>query len=259
MTSLAGRASLFIAGNEKHNADDLERHTGVSMEHTILNEILFTVDEPALLRTVHAREGSPSAGEISGLLAEAREIARPKALYQIGYVDERGEDYVVINGIQFTSRVLRVNLDTPHRVFAFAATSGQELEAWATGQVDVAHRFWAEAINEACVHVAAAALRQHLIERFELRAISAMNPGSLSDWPISQQRQLFALLGDTTNAIGVRLTASLLMVPTKSVSGILFPTEESFASCQLCPREVCPNRRAPFDPGLYERKYRQAA
>ena len=46
------------------------------------------------------------------------------------------------------------------------------------------------------------------------------------------------------------------MVPTKSVSGILFPAEETFASCQLCPRDDCPNRRAPYDPELFERKYR---
>ncbi len=46
------------------------------------------------------------------------------------------------------------------------------------------------------------------------------------------------------------------MVPTKSVSGILFPAEESFASCQLCPRENCPNRRAPYDPELFDRKFR---
>jgi hypothetical protein len=40
------------------------------------------------------------------------------------------------------------------------------------------------------------------------------------------------------------------------VSGILFPTEETFASCQLCPREDCPNRRAPYDAELFERKYK---
>jgi hypothetical protein len=52
------------------------------------------------------------------------------------------------------------------------------------------------------------------------------------------------------------LTESLLMVPVKSVSGIVFANEEEFASCQLCPREDCPGRKAPYDPGLYERKYR---
>ena len=82
-----------------------------------------------------------------------------------------------------------------------------------------------------------------------------MNPGSLADWPLREQRTLFALLGDVHGAIGVELTPSLLMTPTKSVSGILFPTAETFASCQLCPREECPNRRAVYDPLLFAQRY----
>jgi hypothetical protein len=42
------------------------------------------------------------------------------------------------------------------------------------------------------------------------------------------------------------LTDSLLMVPRKSISGILFPSEEGFVACQLCERERCPGRKAPF-------------
>jgi hypothetical protein len=40
------------------------------------------------------------------------------------------------------------------------------------------------------------------------------------------------------------------MVPRKSISGILFPSEEGFQSCQLCERASCPGRRAPFDVSL---------
>jgi hypothetical protein len=86
-----------------------------------------------------------------------------------------------------------------------------------------------------------------------------MNPGSLQDWPLREQRPLFALIGAVDTRIGVRLTDSCLMTPRKSTSGIQFPTEESFASCQLCGREVCPNRRAPYDATLFERKYSQQA
>ena len=56
--------------------------------------------------------------------------------------------------------------------------------------------------------------------------------------------------------LGVRLTDSLLMIPSKSVSGIRFPTEQTFASCQLCPRAGCPSRQAPYDATLYDKKYR---
>jgi hypothetical protein len=75
-----------------------------------------------------------------------------------------------------------------------------------------------------------------------------MNPGSgnRNFWPIGQQRQLFQLLGDVEASVGVRLTDSFLMTPNKTVSGILFPTDVPFVSCQLCTRENCPRRRAQY-------------
>jgi hypothetical protein len=81
-----------------------------------------------------------------------------------------------------------------------------------------------------------------------------MNPGSgdANVWPIEQQKELFSLFGDVENLIGVRLTDSFLMVPNKSVSGICFPTEINFQSCQLCHRMNCNGRKAPFDRKLWE-------
>lgn len=82
-----------------------------------------------------------------------------------------------------------------------------------------------------------------------------MNPGSLEDWPLREQHNLFSLLGDSCEAIGVRLTKSAMMVPLKSMSGIEFESGEKFFNCQLCPREKCPGRRAPYDAQLYAAKY----
>jgi hypothetical protein len=45
------------------------------------------------------------------------------------------------------------------------------------------------------------------------------------------------------------------MIPTKSVSGIIFQTDDTFESCMLCQKDNCPNRRAPYNETLYERKY----
>jgi cobalamin-dependent methionine synthase I len=102
------------------------------------------------------------------------------------------------------------------------------------------------------------ALYTYLDQRYQLARTASIHPGSLQDWPIQEQGPLFAQLGEAAPAIGVQLTPSYLMVPTKSVSGIRFPLEESFESCQLCTRQNCPNRRAPYEEGLYERKYRRA-
>ena len=42
--------------------------------------------------------------------------------------------------------------------------------------------------------------------RYEPGKLSSMSPGSLEDWPISQQRPLFSLFGDVEAKIGVKLT-----------------------------------------------------
>jgi hypothetical protein len=173
----------------------------------------------------------------------------------MAYVEARGDDHVKVDGHTLTSRVLRVNLEKAHRVFAYVATCGVELEEWSRSIGDVLRRYWADTIKEMALRAAVRALKEELEDRFRPGRTSSMSPGSLEDWPLEEQAVLFSILGNPEGAIGVRLSESLVMVPTKSVSGIRFPTEESFESCQLCPREGCPGRRAPYDPGLYERKY----
>jgi hypothetical protein len=225
---------------------------------TILAFPSAEIDFPTLVAALRVREGSEDETELRVMASEIRAVARPKALYMMAFVEAKGEDYIVADGVRFTSRVLRVNLAPTgaHRCFPFVCTSGQEAEAWAAAQGGFMRRFWADALNQALLHAAVLSLQEHLRDRFQLGSISMMNPGSLADWPLREQRSLFSLLGNVKEAIGVELTKSLLMVPTKSVSGIFFPAEETFASCQLCPREKCPNRRAPYDPELYDRKYK---
>jgi hypothetical protein len=191
------------------------------------------------------------------LVHEAETIVRPKALYKAVYIEAKHDDRVVIDGIELKSRVLRVNLEEAHRVFPFVATCGTEIEDWARSIDDIMKSFWAETIQGIALRSAIKALDKHIDEYFSPGLTSRMSPGSLKDWPIQEQRMLFTILGDTKESIGVQLTSSLMMSPTKSVSGILFPTEVSFESCQLCPREDCPGRRAPYDKDLYDRKYRK--
>ena len=91
-------------------------------------------------------------------------------------------------------------------------------------------------------------LRKHISDNYMPGRLSTMNPGSLEDWPIKQQKELFSVFDDTMNTVGVTLSDSYLMTPVKSVSGILFPAKINFESCRLCSREECSERRTPFDP-----------
>lgn len=220
------------------------------------DDIVFQPDLQTLMRKLRISEGSRYADQLKPLVDEARAIARPRAAYEVAYVERREESSVVVDGVLFQSRVMRVNLEGVHRVFPFVVTAGNELHEWTQAQDDLLVRYYADIISETALRAASAALREHLTRGYGLGRTSTMSPGSLEDWPIREQRPLFDLLGNLEEAIGVRLTDSMLMIPSKSVSGIRFPVEKTFESCQLCQRERCPSRKAPYDEGLYERRYR---
>ena len=225
------------------------------MTSIILDDIAYQPDPAVLLESLRIRPGSSREQEFDGFLEQALAIARPKVIYKVAFIEEKGTSHVVVDSTRLDSRVLRVNLDQVHRVFPYVVTCGQELETWQETIDDFLHRFWVDAIKESALEAAFQAFDRHLNETFDPGPVSTMNPGSLENWPLPQQRPLFELLGEVEKAVGVRLTESFLMLPNKTVSGLVFPTTTSFASCQLCPRAVCPNRRAPYDATLFEQKY----
>jgi len=226
------------------------------MNEFILNNISFQLELDSLLTKLHIVKESSYAQELARIIAAAQAIAKPKAVYRVAFIDSKGDDYIVIDGIVLVSRVLRVNLEQANRVFPYVATCGTELEDWSRSMDDVLRSYWVDTIKEMALHSASQALDEHLQDQFRPGRISRMSPGSLEDWPLQEQQKLFALLGNTKDAIGVQLTESLVMTPIKSVSGIRFTAEVNFASCQLCPRKDCTERRAPYDEALYDRKYR---
>lgn len=225
------------------------------MDAIVLDDIPFRLELDDLLERLHVDKGSADVEQVEQLAREAEAAGKPRGLYKIAYVDSKGDDFVVVDGVKLTSRVLRVNLGDVHRVFPHVATCGPELEEWSAAIRDPLVGYWADSIKRVALGQASKAVSEHLAERFRPGELSSMAPGSLEDWPIEQQRPLFDILGDTEGLIGVRLTDSFLMRPIKSLSGIRFPTEVSFESCQLCPREKCSGRRAAYDPHLYETKY----
>jgi cobalamin-dependent methionine synthase I len=222
----------------------------------VLDEIAYEPNRTALAKRLRLREGRAHLEEFEQVCDAVADVARPKALYKLAYIEDKQPDAVVIDGVTLKSRVLRVNLDVAHRAIAYVATCGIELQAWGESLDDMLHQYWADAIKEAALRAAIRALTTHLNTCYEMGPTAVMSPGSLADWPIREQRPLFNILGDPEQAIGVTLTESFLMIPNKSVSGLRFPTEERFESCQLCPRDNCPGRRAAYEPDLYNRKYR---
>ncbi len=225
------------------------------MQEFFIDSIPFHPDFEALAKRLHIRAGNPMLADLQGFVSEMQAIARPKVFYKIAFIDQSDGDTVVIDGVTFHSRILCVNLAEIHRVFAYLATCGTELAARREKEQDILFQFWADAIMEAAVRAAVEALQADLAARFQTGKIAVMNPGSLKDWPITEQQPFFQLLGPGAQQTGVVLNDSMLMHPAKSITGLYFETESGFVSCQLCPRQACPNRRSDYIPGLLDQKY----
>jgi hypothetical protein len=189
------------------------------------------------------------------LIQTAQTHIQARAVYRVSYIDQKLPDVVQLDGVRFNSRVLRKNLDKIERAFPYVVTIGPALENAASACEDLLDQYYLDEIGNFAVVGARKQLERYLRENFGLAKISKMSPGSLKDWPINEQKKLFSILGDVESSLGVKLTPSFLMIPRKSLSGIYFPTEIPFLSCQLCPRESCPSRQAAFDRKLLE-KYR---
>jgi len=223
----------------------------------VLNSIPVELELTEVLKRLRMRQQSKYVEEIVQELIElVRPAVRPRAVYEVCYVDNRNEDSLYIGGVKFTSRLLRVNLDKVERVFPYVATCGRELDAITIPSSDFMKSYCLDMIKEMVLRSARDYLKDYLKRIYALPQISSMNPGSLKSWPITQQEGLFSIFGNVEELIGVKLTEAFLMVPLKSLSGIFFPTRVEFVSCQLCPREVCEGRKAPYDPELAQ-KYRE--
>jgi hypothetical protein len=225
------------------------------MNATIIENIPFDIQAEDLYPLLKIKSGNRYAERLDILLESARDIARPKVAYRLAAVEHDDDGTVLVDAVRLKSRVMQVNLKDCRRAFPFVTTCGMELEKWSRTLTDTLEIFWADTINMMALVTALEAFKHHMNDTFETGMTSTMNPGSLEDWPLSEQHKIFSILGAACGTIGVQLNESGMMVPLKSVSGIEFESGEKFHSCQLCPRDKCPSRRAPYDEHLYAVKY----
>jgi len=215
----------------------------------ILENISVSLSLDMVRKRLHMKPDS-DLSTVRHLVETVQQLIEPRAMYNVGYIEEKSKDAVIIDGLCLSSRVLRKNLDRVERIFPYVITLGSKLGEKQTACSDLLENYYLDSIGNLALNSVRKQLKNYLQSKFALGKMSSMAPGSLPDWPIEEQTPLFKLLGDVEASIGVKLTESLLMIPAKSVSGIYFPTEISFYSCQLCPRERCESRKAKYDEKL---------
>ncbi len=186
--------------------------------------------------------------EFLDLLEECVNAANPAAVFSLQ--DVRLADGKVFIGKEcFQSLVLARNFSEARvrRAFIYAVSCGRGLFEIAAREEEPLRRWWADAVAEDAMKAADKEFRIVLRQKYRLGRTARMNPGSFPDFSITCQAGIFRLLEQETARIGLSLTSSYLMIPPKSVSGILYETRKEFENCMLCPIEGCPSRRAEYD------------
>ena len=176
----------------------------------------------------------------------AQRIARPKVAFGVAYLNELGQEHIKLGNVEFNSRLLAENLKETNKVIPYILTCGREIYEWAKRIDGFIEVFIAEQIKIETLSEASRFFHEYIKANIFPEKASAMNPGSLEDWPLSEQKKMFELLFDPAKEIGVELTQSCLMIPDKSVSGIVFQKEKSFVNCMLCQRENCSGRQIAY-------------
>ena len=201
-----------------------------------------------VLSELHMDRKHKLFNRISTICESAARAAKPVAIYS-AFTPEIRDNAIFINGILFKEPFVHKMLAGNDIVIPYVATCGPELEEWSQTYHDMFDKFAADAIKECYLDAVRDSLLSEVQEKYfdPEKSISRINPGSLNEWPITGQIPLFKALGGVTGDIGVELKDSLLMVPVKSVSGIIFQTDTPYHNCQLCPRANCPGRTAPYE------------
>jgi hypothetical protein len=190
------------------------------------------------------------ARAIEKIIPVCAESIRPSAGFAVYQIQSSEEDWIRISDVTlYTDRIIGKALSGADHVAVFAGTIGGDLERCADqfmsagetllGYVtDVAGSTAAEKVA-GIVH---AAVKDRIVS-MGFTAGNRYSPGYCG-WDVSQQRQLFSLLPD--RFCGIEITPSSMMLPVKSVSGIIpagLRVMHKPYACGSCSRTDCARRQ----------------
>jgi len=218
----------------------------------VISDLPVPVNAEAVLRQMRIQSGSAAVPYVEGLIERVRTSARPRALYRACSVERIRGDRVRVDDVEFTSRTLANLLLSVDRVYPYIVTCGRELEEVISPDSKTIEKLALDVIGNMMLQTNCREMEEHLRRLYGMEKTARIGPGAGDGllWRVEEQAKLFELFGDAERAIGVRLTEDFMMLPMKSLSGLLFETETEFSDCQLCQSEGCPMRSAPFDPAV---------
>lgn len=212
------------------------------------------------LSQVYVQMGYGEAAPDPDVEAETRaveqgiaEILRPRYGFVVteGTLDCDGNTLTVGGTVLNIGRIISRQLRGSEAFALFVATAGAEFEDYQMrlrDDDDMVRTFIADSFGSVIAELTADALERSLQDAISARGwrhTNRFSPGYCG-WHVSEQQKLFPLFG-VPCPCGVRLTESSLMLPIKSVSGVIGlggGVRKLEYSCGLCDFKDCYKRKS---------------
>lgn len=216
----------------------------------------FDIDRQGVLSSIgYADEYQPSAriaSLVNDYIENYHDLIAPSYLYVIRDIKSvEGNRVDIGDSVILQSRVIARLLRRCRKVAVFALTIGSNLEEMVAHLAEDGLVLQATVLD--AIGSSAAEKMAYYVENMIRKIANAegltisrrFSPG-YCDWDLSQQKMVFRALKDDSG--GVRLTEGYLMVPQKSISGIVGISLaknhiEAYHPCDTCRKKNCPGRR----------------
>ncbi|MFC2007771.1 vitamin B12 dependent-methionine synthase activation domain-containing protein [Chloroflexota bacterium] len=219
------------------------------------NEFVSSIDRQQILETIGYDDDSTVPARVLTMLDDFTEdtnnFVDPSYSYIIRDIQSvRGSRITVEGSITFKSQILARLLEHCQKVGIFIATIGDRLEETVAELASGGLVFKAsllDAIGSSAIEKIAGLAHEKICEQVcsdGLCTSRRFSPG-YCDWAINQQEMIFRSMGNTA---GVHLTEEHLMLPRKSISGIIgigdsISHVENYNPCKSCQAQDCSGRR----------------
>jgi hypothetical protein len=223
---------------------------------TVSDQITIEINENEVLRSVGYDTSCEPPARMKTLVHEyaqnAGQLINPVYSYVVRDIDFIIDPSVFVeSGVIFQSGVISGLLKKSERIAIFALTIDGYLEEAVSHLADnglVVQARVLDAIGSDAAEQVAEHVHQMITEGAEAQGLATsqrFSPG-YCDWEVSQQQTLFRAMNGSSAFI--QLTDDNLMIPQKSISGIIgIGTLESgvasYNPCKSCRRYDCPGRR----------------
>ena len=222
----------------------------------IKNRQAISIEKQQVLSSIgYGDDYEPSArikSLVNDYIENYHDLIESSYSYTIRDIESVHNDRVAVgDSIILESKVIARLLERCEKIAIFILTTGNHLEemvAYLAENTLVLQATVLDAIGSGAAEQLAVFVEDRIRKIASSQGLSIsrrFSPG-YCDWDVDQQEMIFRALSD--NSAGVSLTEEYLMLPRKSVSGIIGlgrrdSNVENYNPCKTCLMSDCPGRR----------------